>query len=348
MFNYKNLVFAIYLILSSHFTYANTSINHGPIGVMGDHFHEKGELMISLRVSNMEMKKNIFNGTTISDKEILNQPNPFSQLQKKLSVIPKKMTMKMIMLGAMYAPSDKITLMTMAMFEDKEMTLGTHSMMMNRKFLGSFETSSSDISKISLSALYKLKENNKSRWHLTLGLEKSVAQDTKKGKVLTPMNMESSMILPYGMQNGDKSWRIIAGLTNVIKLNNYIIGNQFISNSVIDGKEWYFGNKWQYNLWFQGLFNDKASYSIRLNYNEEDNINGRNASIMAPVQTANPVNYGGEILNLGLGFNFITNIFGGNKFDRFGIEFIQPLDQEKNGLQMKDKFKIMIGFQKSL
>ena len=45
------------------------------------------------------------------------------------------MTMKMIMLGAMYAPSDKVTLMGMAMFNDKEMTLDTHQGMMQRNIL---------------------------------------------------------------------------------------------------------------------------------------------------------------------------------------------------------------------
>ncbi len=36
--------------------YAMNAINHGPIGVMADHFHKKGEWMASLRFANMEMK----------------------------------------------------------------------------------------------------------------------------------------------------------------------------------------------------------------------------------------------------------------------------------------------------
>ena len=68
----------------------------------------------------------------------------------------------MIMLGAMYAPSDKVTLMGMAMFNDKEMTLDTHQGMMQRKYLGTFETSSSDLSKVSilLNGDMKLLEKN--------------------------------------------------------------------------------------------------------------------------------------------------------------------------------------------
>ena len=49
----------------------STAIGHGPIGLMADHFHKKGEWMISLRVSNMEMKKNTLDGKNISDIETL-------------------------------------------------------------------------------------------------------------------------------------------------------------------------------------------------------------------------------------------------------------------------------------
>ena len=46
------------LLFSINISAMSTAIGHGPIGLMADHFHKKGEWMISLRVSNMEMKKN--------------------------------------------------------------------------------------------------------------------------------------------------------------------------------------------------------------------------------------------------------------------------------------------------
>jgi hypothetical protein len=312
----------------------------------------------------MEMKKNTLNGKNISDIEILNQPNPSFKMSsmndmpmmemssmkmpKNLSVIPRKMTMRMIMLGAMYAPSDKITLMGMAMFNDKEMELDTYRGMMNRNYLGSFETSSSDLSKISLSVLINLHENKSSRWHLIGGLEKSIGENTKKGMVLTPMNTNTSITLPYGMQPSDKALRLLTGVTNVTKINNFVLGNQILFRKSIEEEDWNFGDEFEYNLWFQGSFNDNISYSLRLNYLDTDSINGKNENIMAPVQTANPRNYGGEILNIGIGFNFITNFLPGKHSDRLAIEYIIPIDQDKSGLQMKNEAKFIIGFQKSL
>jgi hypothetical protein len=157
---FRLIILSILILFSNNLS--ASAISHAPIGVMADHFHKKGEWMVSLRVTQMEMKKNILNGESISNDEILKQPNPYAtmpmmmKMPMNLSVIPQKMTMKMIMLGAMYAPSDKVTLMGMAMFNDKEMTLDTYQGMMQRKYLGSFETSSSDLSKVSFSALYNL------------------------------------------------------------------------------------------------------------------------------------------------------------------------------------------------
>ena len=74
----------------------------------------------------------------------------------KLSLIPKNMSMRMVMLGMMYAPSDNLNLMGMAMFNQKGMELNTHNGMTGREYLGSFATSSSDLSNISIRGLYKL------------------------------------------------------------------------------------------------------------------------------------------------------------------------------------------------
>jgi hypothetical protein len=54
------------------------------------------------------------------------------------------------------------------------------------------------------------------------------------------------------------------------------------------------------------------------------------------------------VINFGIGINAIFDIFGGRHKDRFAFEIIKPIDQNKNGLQMKDDITIHIGFQKSL
>ena len=68
---------------------------------------------------------------------------------------------------------------------------------------------------------------------------------------------------------------------------------------------------------------------------------------MAPIQTANPANYGGKVLELGLGINQLLNIFPGEHADRIGVELTYPISQDLNGTQMESRWAINIGYQKS-
>ena len=324
------------------------AIDHAPIGVMGDHYHNKGEAMFSIRQSHMKMSGNIYNGDSISTQDILAMPNPLGNTPAQLSVIPKDMTMKMTMMSGMYAPTDRITLMAMGMFMSKNMDLKTYQPMMNRNLLGSFSTSSSAISDIALGAIIKLKETDTSRWIGEVTFQESVGNNDQIGTVLSPMNMEMSVILPYGMQPSDHASRLRLGITNVTKLNQrYVWGSQVRRQFTISDDNWAFGDRTELNSWVQYELNQFVAWSLRLKITHQGKIVGKNSMIIAPVQAANPENYGGNEAYFGLGVNVVMDIFPGN-VDRFGLEIMRPFMQEKNGLQMDSDYKINFGYQKSL
>ena len=341
-----------FLLLFVSFSHADTqshsrAIDHAPMGVMGDHYHKKGEAMFSVRHSYMKMSGNLYHGDSISTQDILAMPNPLGSMPANLSVVPTDMTMKMTMLGGMYAPTDNITLMAMGMFMSKDMDLNTYQPMMGRSLLGSFSTSSSDLSDISLGALIKLKETHTSRWHAQVSVQKSVGKNDLKGTVLTPMNMQMDMILPYGMQPSDRASRLILGITNVQKLNDrYVWGNQIRRKITLSEDQWTFGDQTELNSWIQYEVNQSVALSSRLKITLQDRISGKNPMIKAPVQTANPQNYGGEEVHFGVGINFLVKIFPG-QVDRLGLEIMTPLMQKKNSLQMESDYKINFGYQKS-
>jgi hypothetical protein len=292
------------------------------------------------------MKSNSLDGNSIADSEILVIDNPHSNSPAKLSVVPIKMSMKMLMLGGMYAPSDDVTLMFMTMFMNKSMNLDTYHAM-TRNNIGSFNSSSSDLSDLSFSALMKIDEQDKSRWHAEIGLKFSVGDKNKKGSVLTPMNTNMEMVLPYGMQSGDDSAALVIGFTNIYTLSDeHFFGNQIRFFKNISSKEWHYGDKTYFDSWYQHSVSQNFSISLRLRLNHQKDISGVDPNITAPVQTSITSNYGGFTAEAGLGFNFLTQIFPGSE-DRFALEIINPLINEKNGLQMKDKIKIVFGFQKS-
>mgnify|MGYP001281800029 CR=1 FL=1 len=313
---------------------------HAPIGVMGDHYHRKGEFMASIRFMKMDMGENAIGSRDISDQEIIELPNPFSMsgMPAKLSVVPENMVMDMVMIGGMYAPSDNLTWMGMIMLKDKSMDLTTYKGMKNRDQLGKFSSGSSDLSNIALSALLRIQETQTTRLHAQIGIEKSTGENSKMGYVLTPMNDKKEMIMPYGMQIGDDSASLLSALTYTKTYNLWKIGYQVNSKRSIQKDIWSFGNKLEFNIWTQRDFSKVAAWSLRIKYQKTDPIDGRNVLISAPVQTANPRNYGGKDLSLGFGINYNLRLGG------VGLEFFKPIKQNLNGPQMKTNWTAQMGY----
>ncbi|MEJ2112948.1 MAG: nitrous oxide reductase accessory protein NosL, partial [Flavobacteriaceae bacterium] len=100
IFLWENIKLKLSKVTHSHHNHYRPDA-HAPIGIMGDHLHEKGGLMLSFRYMNMAMKGNKSGTDDISNDAIYID----------YMVAPQQMTMDMFMFGVMYAPSDKITLM---------------------------------------------------------------------------------------------------------------------------------------------------------------------------------------------------------------------------------------------
>ena len=346
---YLKIYFSICLIIFVNFSFAVNAITHAPIGVMGDHYHKAGEKMLSIRYSTMKMKGNSFNDNSVSDQEIImGQANPFASLPgapSHLSVVPNKMEMQMVMVGGMYAYSDDLTYMSMLMFMRNKMISNSYKGAMDRAYLGSFQTSLDDLSNITFSALYKLYETNNNRWHLEMGLDKSIGKNHNKAIMLTPMNTYMEMTMPYSMQM-DESTRLISGITNSRNLDELVFGSQIKKYTVINDKNWAFGDKLEISSWLQKSYNDSLSYSVRLLFTKEHRISGSSSEIRSPVQSANPLNYGGESLKFILGANKIFNLFQ-KEHIRLGFEYMFSLEDNRNGLQMDSDDKFIVGYQMS-
>jgi len=316
-----------------------------PIGIMGS-MHHKG-FMLSIKHGFMKMNGNILDGKNIGNSKILKMPNPLGNMPANLSIIPQNMDMKMTMIDAMYAPSNNLTFMVMATYASRDMKLNTYSPMMSRGLIGQFNTSSSDLSDISFSTLFQIAQTKHSKWHGEISFKKSIGKDNSMAQGLTPMGKKMNMIMPYAMQPGDGSSSLVLGLTNARELKEGMIwGTQLKRKMVVSKSSWSFGDQTEFNSWIQYPFSKHVSISSRFKFIDQDVLSGSNALIMAPVQTANPKNYGGTEAFLGLGMNINFDVFpGGN--DSIGIEILKPVNQNKNNLQMKTDYQAIIGYQKS-
>ena len=316
-----------------------------PVGTTGN-MHYMG-WMVSVKQGLMNMKGNILDGESISNADVLQLPNPMGNVPANLSVIPEEMDMRMTMINVMYAPNKDLTLMMMGTYVTKDMFLSTYAATMDRNLLGTFNTSSSDLSELTFSALRTISGMGNSKWHAEATVQKSLGNNDLAGQVLTPMDTEMNMILPYAMQPSDKATRLILGLYNSRKLSDKVSWtSQARFKKVLNEKEWAYGDQLELNSWVQYQYKPSLSVSTRLKFLNQKDISGSNPMIMAPVQTANPQNYGGDELHIGLGANYDLSSLT-SKQDVFGVEILFPIIQDKNGLQMETRYQVLIGYQRT-
>jgi len=319
---------------------------HAPIGVMGDHTHRKGEFMISYRLMSMPMENNLVGTDEISSDEIVTTiPNRFFGVAGQpptLRVVPLRMTMNMHMVGAMYAVSDKLTLMGMTMFLSNEMDHVTYQGGMGTAVLGEFTTEASGIGDTKITALYKLAD----RMNINLGVSIPTGSIEEEDQVLAPNGMEPTLRLPYPMQLGSGTFDLLPGITYANRSDQFGWGAQ-LSGIVRLGEndnEFSYGNKFGATTWGSYLITKWMTASLRLDYMNLGKIDGIDPDIVAPVQTANPDFQGGNRLDALIGLNLIGQS-GFVENMRIAAEFGLPVYQDLNGPQLETLSVLTLGYQ---
>ncbi|MBV6633971.1 MAG: transporter [Alphaproteobacteria bacterium] len=323
---------------------------HAPIGVMGDHMHGAGEWMISYRYMYMDMEGNQIGTDDVSPEEIVTTvPNRFfgnPGQPPTLRVVPTEMTMQMHMLGGMYAPTDWLTLMVMGMYIDKEMDHITFQGGMGTTRLGEFTTESSGLGDTKVSGLIALYDDGTHHFHLNAGLSLPTGSIDETDDILTPMGMRPTVRLPYPMQLGSGTFDALPGVTYTGRHSDFGWGAQWSSELRLgrNDEDYALGDKHQLTAWASYSPMPWISGSLRLTGMTQDEIDGIDTNIVAPVQTANTDFHGGDRLDLSLGLNLVGQK-GVLRGHRIGLEVGMPVYQDLNGPQMETDFFLTIGYQ---
>lgn len=320
--------------------------SHAPIAVMGEHLHKQGEWMVSYRYMTMKMEDNLQGDKSISAQEIVTSlANPFAP-PPTARVVPVEMTTKMHMLGLMYAPSDKFTLMAMINYLEKEMDHLTFMGMTGANVLGEFTTNTSGMGDTKLSVLWGLLDTSGEKAghkvHLNLGISLPTGSIDEEDQVLTPMGARPTLRVPYAMQLGSGTYDLEPGITYLGSLDQLGWGAQYKATIRLseNDEDYTLGDISMLTGWGSYRFANWISASLRLTLHDVDRIDGSDPLIMAPVQTANPENYGGERIDFGVGINTVTH--AGH---RFAVEYETPIEQDVNGVQMEMKSMLTLGYQ---
>jgi len=299
---------------------------HGPVSVYGDHCHEKGGLMFSYRFMSMNMSGNLNGNDVIANDQIFNQYNSLGE----------SMSMRMHMIGAMYGIANNISLMVMLGHTSKSMNMLTKKNVV-------FQTKSSGINDVKITALYRFLNKSKYKIHANIGL--SIPSGRINFRDDTPST--DNMKLPYVMQIGSGTWNVILGATSHFQFNKFSLGLQpiYLAHTGKNSQNYRLGDNLNLNYWVAYKILDWMSISFNLQNKFSYNIMGNDSelmSIMAPA--ANNYNYGSKISNGSTGINFVvpSGFFDGL---RISIEYFIPLHQNYDGIQMGMDNNLYIGLQ---
>jgi len=326
--------------------------DHAPIGVMADHRHKKGDWMVSYRYMHMEMRGNRIGTDSVTPEEVVTTvPNPFfgTPMQPPtLRVVPLDMTMDMHMVGAMYGLSDRVTLMAMGMVLDNSMDHVTFQGGMGTTVLGTFTTGTDGIGDTTVGAIIGLDDGKTPHQQINLGLALSLPTGsiTQTDQILTPMGTTPTPRLPYPMQLGSGTFDFKPSLTARTLIGKWSLGAQASATVRLDtnDQDYSLGDSLALTAWAAYELAPWISISGRLKGMTVGRIDGQDPLIVAPVQTANPDNFGGETLEALIGVN-LAGSDGFVKGQRLAIEAGFPLVRDLNGPQMETDFTLTVGWQ---
>ena len=207
------IVFLLLIVL--HFAHSDTATSrpdsHAPIGVMGDHGHKTREWMLSYRFMAMDMQ-GLQSGTT---------PLETTDVLKDFMIAPTQMGMRMHMIGAMFAPHNKITIMVMTGYLQRNMEMEgarRHKEGYSDHVVATHQMSSAGIGDVKLESLLTLWKTD----HLDLIGNIGVSLPTGS---IVQIGVDGN-VLPYPMQLGSGSFEGRPGVTLFGYYGNWSYGSQ--------------------------------------------------------------------------------------------------------------------------
>ncbi|MCY3720945.1 MAG: transporter [Candidatus Poribacteria bacterium] len=307
--------------------------SHAPIGVMGDHAHKQGEVMLSYRFMAMDMR-GLQSGTTALET---------TGALKAFMMAPTQMGMQMHMFGAMFAPHDEITFMAMTSYQQRHMEMqGAHHHKTGHHThpVGSHEMSSAGIGDTKFEGLLTVWKKP----HLTLlgniGISLPTGSIEQKG--------ENGQLLPYPMQLGSGSFQAHPGATIFGYYGNWSYGSQLRGAFPLhtNASDYRHGNTITTTAWGERRINDWISIGSRLLFSHEGNIHGSHPDLNPKMSPSHRSDFrGGTRLDIALSSNLLVptgNPLGGQ---RFAVEFIRPIYENLTGTQLKTTWRLLLGWQ---
>lgn len=322
---------------------------HAPTSIMGDHMHNAGDWMLSYRFMFMEMD-DLYMGT--------DRISPGTAFGASYTVAPTRMSMEMQMLGVMYAPSDRFTLMAMLPYIDLEMDHmifpGAAPLIGLNGGRPGFTTHSAGFGDLRLSSLINILERDRHHLHGGIGISIPTGSISEKDLVPGPGGLLPRQ-LPAAMQLGSGTIDILPSLTWVHRSDNWSAGAQMrgVIRTQSNYHDYRLGDQFAIDGWASWNASNWCALSAGLGYLWEDELSGVQSDVglnppFAParrtVTTAFSENYGGQRIEAIVGVNFVSPS-GPLLGHRFAVDLRVPLWQDRNGIALGTSYTLTAGWQ---
>ena len=313
---------------------------HPAAGLMGEHMHDGGEVMVGLR-----FERSRWGGANRAGDETIADP---AIVAAGFSARTAAMTMDMVMLDVMYAPTDKVTLMVMPHYMWHRMEMrgidpaagaggGGHSAHGAGHVIPFGEVhahSTEGFGDTLVSASYRLARGRRLGAHATLGVWVPTGASGQK-------NADGTYV-HYGMQPGSGTWDLEPSVTLTGRSGAAGWGAQaaYRWRTREHNKSGFaFGDKARATGWASYLLDAGLGATARLEYVHEGKVLGHyNGPHNHTAPSDRQENYGGDVVSAGLGLNWLLPVARGNR-PQLGGELAVPLYQNLNGIQAPLKWR---------
>jgi hypothetical protein len=286
-----------------------------PVNVLGSHTHLKQQFMIGYRYMFMDMEDNLAGSKTVSQNQVL----------QSYPVVHTHMAMTMHMTELMYAPTDRITVMTMIPYEEKTM---------NHLFRDGTRNSDSDagVGDLSFMGLFNVLGNPRALGH-RLVLNAGFTVPT--GSI---GEGEGGKRFEYEMQLGSGTYDLEPGLTYLGESQMFAWGAQVMGTVRLGSNEHQYrlGNAYRLSAWTQLKLTDWFGPSVRLDWHAWEDIHGADPTLDPNRNPAfDATKQSGRRLDFMAGLNLYVpgGLFKGNRFSfEGGVPVYQYLDGPNMGV----------------
>lgn len=322
-----------------HFEYSDRVDGHAPAGLMGDHVHEQGEIMIEYKFMQMFMDDNRAGSQRVSDQAALDVTGI------NFAATPTRMSMYMHMFHFMYGLSDRVTAYAMPMYVELQMDHIRRNPLMGDP---DFTTKNGGMGDTVFGALVLLHQGDVDQ--LILNLSFSVPTGSIARRTSAPSNgLMPPIEFPYPMRLGSGTFDARPGLTYKRYYDRGSVGAQFTGQLPIgenyDGYS--VGDQYALNFWTTRVLDAEENWAAsfrmenlwRNNFDGFDNDLGPNNMV---ISTARPDMRGGYFLNLGYGAMYHLPRGG-----RFNFEITHPIYQDLEGVQLETDYSIFASYSKA-